>query len=206
MKKIFFKPVLLTALSLVLFTGCVGDDDFEIPTVYPVVFSEDFTQVDFDQDFDYVGWTNFAEAGTKVWTEREFSNDGYIQFSAYQSGEPSNIGWAITPAITVAAGNPAFLRFQSASNFVDNNDNKLEVFVSSDYDGTNVLAATWKKLNANVADKDSNPVSSYTYVDSGAVSLAGASGTVYVAFKATGNGTALDGLFQVDKVRVYTLK
>jgi hypothetical protein len=206
MKNIFFKPAVLLAL-LVAFSGCVKDDDFAIPTVYPVFFSEDFPEpeIDFNATFDFEGWTNFAEAGTKLWIERDFSNDGYIQFSSFGSGQASNIGWAITPSIEVPAGSVPFLRFRSASNFVDNNDNKLEVFVSTDYDGTNVLAATWTKLDAVVADKDSNPVDDYTYVESGAVSLAGYSGTIHIAFKATGSNT-LDGLFQVDSVRVYSLK
>jgi hypothetical protein len=203
MKKIF-KPVFLLAFSLVALTSCVKEDEFDIPKIIPVIFSEDFNDIDFNQTFDYVGWTNFAEAGSILWTERDFNNDGYIQFNSYQ-GQASNIGWAITPAIDMDQSTGEILSFKSASNFVDNNDNKLEVFISEDYDGTNVLAATWTKLDAVVANKDSNPVASYTYVASGPIDVSSYNGTVHIAFKVTGNGTNLDGLFQVDKVKVYSL-
>ncbi|CAM3672666.1 hypothetical protein FSS13T_26270 [Flavobacterium saliperosum S13] len=202
MKKIFLKPIFILSLSAGLFTGCVNEDEFDIPTIRPVIFTEDFNEVDFNQVLDYEGWTNFAEAGTKKWIERDFNNDGYAQFSSFGSGEASNIGWLISPAINMDANEGEILSFQSASNFVDNANNKLEVFVSSDYDGTNVLTATWVPLNATVADNTTN---NYTYIPSGNIDLSTYTGTLHIAFKVTGNGSTLDGLFQVDKIKVYSL-
>jgi hypothetical protein len=168
-----------------------------------LIFSEDFpeAEINYNATFDFEGWTNFAETGTKLWIERDFNNDGYIQFSPFGSGQASNIGWAITPAITIGPDANAVLSFSSASNFVDNPDNKLEVFISTNYDGTNVLAATWTQLDAVVADNTTN---NYTYIPSGEIDLSAYSGTVHIAFKVTGNGSTLDGLFQVDKVKVYS--
>ena len=191
---------LLAAISTAL-TSCVKEDDFAIPTLRPVIFSEDFNQIDFNQNFDYEGWVNFAEAGTKLWTERDFNDDGYIQFSSFGSGQASNIGWAITPAIDMDANEGEVLSFQSATNFVDNPNNKLEVFISSDFDGTNVLSATWTRLDAVVADNTTN---GYTYIPSGEIDLSAYTGTIHLAFKATGNGSSLDGLFQVDKIKIYS--
>ena len=206
MKKIF---IITVALSLGLFTSCVKDDDFEIPkTIDKIYFSEDFpyTEINTGENLDFEGWTNFAEAGSKVWTEGQYREDGYIQFNPYKSGDASNIGWAITPAIDLNGSASYFLSFSSASNFVNSKDNKLEVYVSSDYDGLDVSAATWTKLNAKVADKDSNPEASYTYVPSGEVNLSSYAGkTVHIAFRAIGNSTTLTGLFQVDKIIVYSL-
>jgi hypothetical protein len=159
--------------------------------------------IDYNQDFDYINWTNFAEAGSKVWIEREYNDDGYAQFSSYQSGDDSNIGWLITPSIDLSnAVNPTF-SFTSASNFVNSADNKLEVFVSTNYDGTNVLAATWTKIDAVVADSTTN---GYVYLPSGDIDMSSYIGTkINIAFRVTGNSTDKAGLFQVDKVKVYTL-
>ena len=200
MKNTFFKSVYLVITAIVL-SSCVGEDDFTIPTLKPVIFSEDFNEINFNENFDYTGWVNFAEAGTRLWTERDFNDDGYIQFSSYGSGQTSNIGWAITPAINMDENIGEVLTFQSASNFVDNPANKLEVFISSDFDGTNVLAATWVPLNATVADNTTN---GYTYIPSGDIDLSAYTGNIHIAFKATGNSTSLDGLFQVDKIKIYS--
>jgi hypothetical protein len=201
MKNIFLKTVLLATLFLGVATSCVNDDDFVIPALRPIIYSEDFNEIDYNMNFDYADWTNFAETGTKKWIEREFRDDGYIQFSSYGSGEASNIGWAISPALDMDAFTGEVLTFKSATNFVDNPSNKLEVFVSSDYDGTNVLAATWIQLNAIVANDTTN---GYTYVSSGNIDLSSYTGTLHLAFKVTGNGTSLDGLFQVDKIKIYS--
>ena len=42
--------------------------------------SEDFPEeeIDYNATFDFAGWTNFAETGTKLWIERDFDNDGYV--------------------------------------------------------------------------------------------------------------------------------
>lgn len=202
MKNIYFKTTFLSVVTFVLFTSCTKEADFDIPKVIPVYFSEDFKTIDYNQDFDYANWTNFAEAGSKVWIEREYQNDGYAQFSSYQSGDDSNIGWLITPSIDLTdAVNPKF-SFTSASNFVDSADNKLEVFISTDYDGTNVLAATWTKIDAVVADNTTN---NYLYLPSGDIDMTAYIGKkINIAFKVTGNGNDMAGLFQVDKVKVYT--
>jgi hypothetical protein len=209
MKNIFIKPIFLSILSLGILSSCVNDNDYAIPkTLDKVYFSEDFpyTEISTGDNLDFEGWTNFAEAGSKLWTEGQFKEDGYIQFNPYKSNDASNIGWAITPAIDLNGSSSYYLSFSSASNFVNNKDNRLEVYVSSNYDGSNVLAATWTKLSARVADKDSNPEKSYTYVPSGEVNLSTYAGkTVHIAFRAIGNSSTLTGLFQVDKVIVYSL-
>lgn len=201
--KNIFKTILLVIVSAGMFSSCVNDDDFEIPPFRPLIFSESFPEenINFNANFDFPGWVNFAETGSKVWIERDFDGSGYIQFSSFQSGDASNIGWAITPPINLDLSENEVLSFNSASNFVDNPANKLEVFISTDFDGTNVLTATWIPLDAVVADNTTND---YLYIPSGNIDISTYSGTIYIAFKATGNGTTLDGLFQVDDVKVFS--
>lgn len=195
----------LTLAGAGLFTSCVQEDDTALAPFKELIFSESFPEeeIDYNQVFDFEGWTNFAETGTKLWTERDFDGSGYIQFNPYGSGQASNIGWAITPAFELAAGSNAVLSFSSASNFVDNPDNKLEVLISTNYDGNsaNILTSTWTVLDATVADETTN---GYTYIPSGEIDLSAYTGTVHIAFRVTGNGTTLDGLYQVDDVKVYS--
>lgn len=200
--KNILKTSLMLSFSLALLTSCVNDDETALPTLKVPFYSENFDEVDFNEVLDYENWTNYAEAGTKQWIEREFDDDGYAQFSSYLSGNPSNIGWLISPPVDLTGMSNVKMSFQSASNFIENSANKLEVYVSSNYDGTNVLAATWTKVDANVADDTTND---YLYVPSGEIDLSAYTGQIHIAFKATGSNT-LDGLFQVDKLNVYTSK
>ncbi|MBK8601510.1 MAG: hypothetical protein IPN80_14005 [Flavobacterium sp.] len=71
------------------------------------------------------------------------------------------------------------------------------------YDGTNVTAVTWTKINAIVADNTTN---NYTYIPSNLINMSEYIGKkINIAFKVTGNTSTLAGLFQVDKVKVYSL-
>ena len=200
--KNLYKLALAVVFSAMAFS-CNDDTDLAPfnATIFSQGFSPDDPEFNFNGTFDFTGWTNYAETGTKYWTERDFNDDGYIQFNPFGSAQTSNIGWAITPAIDLSDYSSVSLSFTSATNFVDNADNKLEVLISTNYDGTNVLAATWTTLEATVADETTN---GYVYIPSGAVDISDfTGGTVHIAFRVTGNGTTLDGLFQVDKIKVY---
>lgn len=195
------------SIKLILVFTCLAavscSNETDIAPFKPLIFSEDFPEpeINYNATFDFEGWTNFAETGSKLWIERDYNNDGYIQFSPYGSNQPSNIGWAITPEIQLGDGAGKIFAFESASNFVDNPDNKLQVYISSDFNGTDVLAATWTELDAVVADNTTN---NYTYISSGEIDLSNYTGAVHFAFKVTGNGSTLDGLFQIDKIKVYS--
>ena len=200
MKNIY--KLCLTLVASTMFWSC--SEEAEIAPFKALIFSEGFSSdspfFNFNGNFNFPGWTNYAETGTRLWTEREFNDDGYIQFSTFGSGQASNIGWAITPAIDLDGAENVVLSFSSATNFVDNPANKLEVLISTDFDGTNILGATWTALDATVANETTN---GYVYIPSGEIDLSSYSGIIHIAFRVTGNGTTLDGLFQVDKVKVY---
>jgi hypothetical protein len=199
------RKITLLVITLVTFLSCTKEEDVDIAPFTPAIFKESFdpNNIDYNADFDFPNWINFAEAGTKKWIERDFNNSGYIQFSSFGSGQASNIGWAISPIINMDESTNEVLNFNSASNFVTDPSNKLEVLVSTNFDGTNVLAATWTVLTAVVANETTN---NYTYVPSGDIDLSSYTGNIHVAFKVTGSGTNtnLDGLFQVDDIKVYS--
>lgn len=206
MKNILFKSIfLLTILSVVL-TSCVKDDDFAIPSIKTPFYSEEFQNIQHNTILDISGWTNYAETGTIKWKERIYNNNGYAEFNTYGSGNASNIGWLISPAYNLSGYENVKFSFQSAQNFVSDNANKLQVYVSTNYDGTNVNASTWTEINCTVANKDT---AGYTFIPSGEIDLSTYENQIiHIAFKVTGSGTNtnLDGLFQVDNLYVYTSK
>lgn len=171
------------------------------PANFTTIFEEDFESATNNTNLNFVGWTNFAEAGSWVWREKIFSGNGYTEFSTFNSGSPSNIAWLVTPGFDMDAQDNEFLNFKTAQHHLDSPNNTLEVFVSTDYDGTNVLAATWIPVSATLASQNSDW---YDFVDSGLIDLSSYTGTLYIAFKAVGSGTdtTLDGAYQVDDFNI----
>ena len=169
-------------------------DDFEI------VLDETFDNVVDNSNFDYNGWVNYAEIGGELWTEQFYSGNGYVEFKAYNSGDDVNIGWLVTPAFDLTGASNAYINFKLAQNHLDDEENNtLEVFVSTDFDGSDVLAANWDKINVNIPGQD---VSWYAFQDVGLVNVSSYSGNLYVAFKyiGSGNDTSLDGGYWVDDI------
>ena len=169
------------------------------------VFEESFNEAIDNTNLDITGWTNFAEAGSELWTEQVFSGNGYAEFSAFQTGDVSNIGWLISPGIDMDAQDGEVLSFQTAQHHLDSAENTLEVFVSTDFNGTDVLSATWEPITtATLADIND---SWYSFVGSGPIDVSSYTGTLYVAFKVTGSGTntALDGAYHVENVAITVL-
>ena len=168
---------------------------------FSVVVEEDFDSGVDNSIFNFPDWTNFAEEGNDLWSEQIFSGNGYAEFSTFRSGDDVNIGWLISPGIDMDSQTNEFLNFQVAQHHLDSVDNTLELFVSTDYDGSNVAAATWQSVSANL------PVPSdswYAFKDSGLVDLSSYTGTLYVGFKVTGSGNdqTLDGAYMIDDFKV----
>lgn len=168
---------------------------------FDVIYEEDFDAAVDNTNLDLPGWTNFAEVGGELWTEQVFSGNGYAEFSGYFTGDDVNIGWLVSPGIDMDAQDNEFLNFQTAQHHLDSPDNTLEVFVSTDFNGADVLAATWQPIEANLAKQSD---SWYAFQDSGLIDVSGYTGTMYVAFKVTGSGTdtQLDGAYHVEDFRV----
>lgn len=166
-------------------------------------YTEDFQEAIDNTNLNIAGWVNFAEAGTKLWKEEVFSGNGYAELSSYNSGNASNIVWLVSPAIDFSTYNSKFITFKVAQHHldVDAPQNSLQVLVSTDFDGTNVLAATWTQVDANLP---TTATAWYEFLNS-TVDLSAYSGNVYVAFKFIGSGTntTYDGAFQVDDLKAY---
>lgn len=171
------------------------------PTDFTTIFSEDFESATNNTNLDFPGWTNFAEEGSRVWREKTFSGNGYTEFSTFGSGDDVNVAWLVTPGIDMDAQSNEFLNFKAAQHHLESPENTMEVFVSTDFDGTNVLGATWIAVAANLPSQANDW---YDFVDSGLIDLSSYTGTLYVAFKVVGSGTNtnLDGAYQIDDLSI----
>lgn len=146
------------------------------------VFEESFNSATDNTNLNITNWINYAEAGTELWTEQVYGGNGYAEFSAYATGESSNIGWLISPGIDMDAQDGEVLNFQTEYAYPDTGHYPLEVFVSTDFNGeeSGIATATWEPLTVVIAHPD---VTSnwFSWVDSGVVDLSPYSGTLYVA-------------------------
>lgn len=199
------KNIGLATFAAVAMTACVSEDDVAMPTFRPMIFAEDFEINAVDNSIIEIdGWENIAAEGTAKWKFQYYSSNNYAEFSSYATGEATNVGWLVSPAINLDETTNERLVFQVAQSYVTNASNKLEVLISTDYQpGMNVNTATWSALSANI------PGTNATYFEfqpSGTIDLSSYEGNVHLAFKVTGSGTntQLDGSYQIDNVRIYT--
>ena len=120
------------------------------------------------------------------------------RMSSYRSGDEQNVSWLITEGIDLTTTTEEYLSFDTSTSFADGS--ALEVLISSNWDGltTSISTATWVSLPARIAlnNDDFNAFKNSTYIN-----LSDYSGTVYIAFKYTGNSNdSFDGTYELDNV------
>ncbi len=159
-------------------------------------FTADFEEfVEYD-DIEIEGWQNEIEAGDRAWHAKVYDDNAYAQLNAYNSTDPENIGWLITPPIDFDVNSNEVLSFRSAVAFYTHES--FELLISLDYDGENYLTATWTPLSATIAGSGD---SDYAWVSSGDIDLSSYTGVGYVAFKYTGDADQSEtGTFVIDDV------
>ncbi|QTE24100.1 DUF5689 domain-containing protein [Polaribacter cellanae] len=210
--------------DVVLALNDIADIDFSKDRCTPLdandfktSYEEDFESMASSNPLEGNGWISFAEEGRFNWrvlTTTDSGNPGskIASMGAYNSGEPTNIAWLISPSIDLDAQDVEFVSFQSSNRYADNSE--LEFLISTDWDGTkaNITTANWSKLPANIVSDDTNFKS---WVDSGATDLSAFSGKAYIAFKYIGgddsgsappNTGTIDGGFEIDNFKILVKK
>ncbi len=167
-------------------------------------FAEDFQLVKNNVNFTLPGWSNIVEKATKLWKSMVYGGNGYAEFNTTSTTAAENIAWLVSPKINMAGYKNAVLSFRSAQHDlkVDSALNTLEVYVSTNFDGSNVTKANWKKLTAKFP---SLATPSREFLSSGAIDLSGYSGNIFIAFKYIGSGKdkTLNGAFMVDDIKIF---
>lgn len=208
MKTTRIKFLLLGLFVSLTFTGCSPENDIETPnsTDYKL-YEQFFTNTTDGDEINLTGWTNFAQVGTVKWNQGIYYSDKYAEFTAYQSGQTSNIAWLISPPISVNRDNVETLAFDVAQAYVSSSANSIELLVSTDFDGTNVMTANWvnKTFTTPPLDYDTN----FDFFSSGLINLADADyeGNIYIAFRCKGGTNfAIDGTYEIDNIRIFNKK
>lgn len=195
--------IFLSFILVVSLSGCSPEDDITIPNFTPLLFAEDFAIGAVDNTtLNTAGWKNYAETGTALWKEQVYSGNAYAEFSSYLSGNAVNVAWLISPKINMDAHDNETLVFQASQSYVSSSSNSLQVFVSTNFDGTNVTGATWTPITA-ILPTTASPY--FEFIKSGEIDLSQYTGNISIAFKVTGSGTntSLDGSYQIDDIRVF---
>ncbi|WOD44739.1 DUF5689 domain-containing protein [Hwangdonia lutea] len=170
------------------------------------LFMEDFESQKNNKPIEIDGWTNYIEEGTVAWegyssTSSNASLGRSARFQPASSGDPSSIGWLITPAIDLDAHEGVTLRFKTSNSLADSSF--MEVLYSLDWDGNeaNITSATWGVLSAAYVVKDTD--SFVPWFNSGTVDLSCATGIMHIAFKYLGSGQdTFDGVYELDDISV----
>ena len=115
-------------------------------------FAEDFQSVKNNVNFTLPGWSNIVEKASKLWKSMLYAGNGYAEFNTTSTTAAENVAWLVTPKINLNGYKNAVLSFRSAQHDlkVDSPLNTLEVYISTDFNGSNVTKAKWTKLQANL--------------------------------------------------------
>ena len=157
--------------------------------------NESFSGVPNNSDLSLTGWRNIAEIGARVWRGQTFQGNGYAQATSFNSTDPVNVMWLITPEITI--DQPKELLFETAVNFWVHNG--LQVLIATNFNGNNLADANWTPLEARIATEGDTP---QTFIPSGTIDLSAFTGKIHIAFKYTGNNTNSTSTYRVDNIVV----
>jgi hypothetical protein len=146
-------------------------------------------------------WNNQPQLGSRRWRGTAVSGDLCAQATSFQSGAASDITWLISPPVAYTPG--LTLSFRSQRGFGVAGHDPFALFVSTNYDLSNVATANWAPVPcayATPSTADQVWVSSGT-LDLGASLPAGYTGPFVVGFRYTGSGTnAQTTNFRIDDV------
>jgi hypothetical protein len=160
--------------------------------------NEDFSGYVAYDPIDQNGWVDLMVAGDRAWIAKEYSGNIYAQATGYNSGLADMETWMITPLVDNSAGDKILTFKASQAYWKHTTYDPLEVYVSTDYDGTNFESATWTKLNPTLPTGSNE---NYEWVESGNVDLSSYVGDIAIAFRYKGSDTESTSI-AIDDVKI----
>ena len=146
------------------------------------------------------GWSNLAQEGNDPWVFGEFGGDVFAKIQGFNANGPDLETWLITPSFDISTAQ--VLTFNTIIGYPVSGHNSLEVFISENFDGTNVGAATWTALSANIASEADTGGNNFSdKVPSGTITLP-TGNTAHIAFVYTGDNSTNTTTMEVDDVKV----
>jgi hypothetical protein len=167
-------------------------------------FSEDFQTVKNNVNFALPGWSNIVEKASKLWKSMVYSGNGYAEFNTTSTTAAENVAWLVSPKINLTGYKNAVLSFRTAQHDLklDSPLNTLEIYVSTNFDGSSITKAKWTKLEAKIP---TIATPSREFISSGGIDLSAYSGNINIGFRYVGSGKdkTLNGAFMVDDVKIF---
>ena len=124
-----------------------------------------------------------AKEGSRVWRGKSFGGSTFAQSTAFNDNAATMDSWLITPPIKMDS--PKTLSFETSHAFLVSGHMPFTLLISTDFDGSNVDAATWIELEATIADENT---ANESWVASGDIDLSAYTGVGYIAFRYQGSG------------------
>ncbi|HRI00556.1 MAG TPA: DUF5689 domain-containing protein [Saprospiraceae bacterium] len=141
------------------------------------------------------GWKNEAVKGTRTWLAKVFSGNVYAQATAFNDQATEMETWLITPKINGKSAKT--FNFESAKAFYKHDG--LKVMISTNFDGSNITAASWVPLTVKLAGQAD---ADHAFVPSGDVDLSSFTTDYYIAFVYTGDKATNTTSYRVDNIRL----
>lgn len=165
--------------------------------------TQDFSSFPNNAEVLISGWQNIAQYGTRTWQAKYFSGNTYAQATAYGSNLSNMVTWLITRPVTISS--LKVLAFETAKAYWEHTGTHkpLEVFLSTDYTGRNLVTATWTPVICRLAEKTD---ADHTFISSGNINLPVEAGkSCVIAFRYTGSSTESTS-YRIDNITVTAAK
>lgn len=165
--------------------------------------TQDFSSFPNNAEVLISGWQNIAQYGTRTWQAKYFSGNTYAQATAYGSNLSNMVTWLITRPVTISS--LKVLAFETAKAYWEHTGTHkpLEVFLSTDYTGRNLVTATWTPVICRLAEKTD---ADHTFINSGNINLPVEAGkSCVIAFRYTGSSTESTS-YRIDNITVTAAK
>ena len=140
----------------------------------------------------------FSVKGDQVW--QHDATYKYMKVSGnFNKVNYENEDWLVSPAINLSGVNNASLQFDHAGKVFGAPFTDMTVWVSTNFNGTDVAAASWTQVTIPTYMTGLD----WNFVNSSAISLAGFNNqpSVFVAFKYTSSAT-LSGTWEIKNVKI----
>jgi len=156
------------------------------------------------------GWSNYIQVGSQAWetyTSSPASATNPCAASGYTPGDNRNVMWLVTPPVTNST--TKYLKFRNATKYNTNSTIQLFLYASINYDGSNVLGATWIPINTDQITTMSSffttqqiELNNPSAFNNSTNILNNYSGKFHIAFKFVSNKTDSLGSYYIDNVEI----
>lgn len=175
----------------------------ELPTLCDPVASvnQDFSGTTDNVNIVLSCWNNQPQSGNRYWRGEDLSGNLSAQATAFGSSNASDVAWLVAPPVTYTPG--MSLSFRSQRGFGVPTHDPFGLFISTNYNLTNLTTANWAAVPCTYATPST---ADQVWVNSGNIDLStvlpvGYTGSFVIGFRYTGsdpNGNTTN--FRVDDV------